>query len=248
MKHFKLFEQFCTDLLVNESIEDEIKELEKELSVKNDANAAARKKRNEIQDAYGDMRSKLRDEGMTSDEINEDPDVIKASKEFTAANAEVTSTFNEVSEVQEKIYKLKEQSQDSEESSSKSKKTGSSSKEDDVIDALEDKIEDDFTYEFELVPSVQFKKISDGDKNVVNKVKEKIKYHQNSLGELKTAVAEMKNEGDKDDVKYAQARLASAEAEIAIYNACLSQDKKQLAKSLAALAKIAKILDALQDD
>jgi hypothetical protein len=247
MKHFKLFEQFCTDLLLNESIEDEIKELEKELSVKNDANAAARKKRNEIQDAYYSMRSKLKDKGMTSEEINKDPDVIKAGEEFTAANAEVTSTFNEVSEVQEKIYKLK-QSLDSEESSSKSKKTGSSSKEDDIINALEDKIEDDFTYEFELVPSVQFKKISDGDKDVVNKVKEKIKYHQNSLGELKTAVAEMKIEGDKDDVKYAQARLASAEAEIAIYNACLSQDKKQLAKSLAALAKVAKILDALQDD
>ena len=247
MKHFKLFEQFCTDLLVNESIEDELKTLEKELSAKNDANAAARKKRNELLDVYDDVRAKLKGK-MSSDELNEDPEMVKAQKELSAANAEVTSTYNEVSEVQEKIYKIKEQSQDSEESSSKSKKTGSSSKEDDVINALEDKIEDDFTYEFELVPSVQFNKIGKGDKAVVNKVKAKIKYHQDTLGELKTAVAEMKIEGDKDDVKYAQARLASAEAEIAIYNACLSQDKKQLAKSLAALAKIAKILDALQDD
>ncbi len=116
------------------------------------------------------------------------------------------------------------------------------------IEDAEDKVEYDFNYEFGLVPTVQYRKIVNGDEEVIGKLKDKINDLKSRIPELKGAVLDMKMEGDKNDIKYAQAQLAGAEAEVVIYDACLKQDVKALAKGLTVLAKAAKILDDLYDE
>jgi len=244
MKYFKLFEQFIQDdlFLVNESLEDDKKRL-----------SELRKKENATRDKMDAIAKEFTDRDDYS--FRDDPEYEKIAKEYKDLRDEVYNLDN-------KIYKEEQDQAEKERGAEKKKEEKKADPEekpdvklDDKTEAVlskiedaEDKVEYDLNYEFELVPTIQYRKIASGNKDTVNKVKDKLKKLQSVLPELKNAVHDIDDPSDKNQVKYAKADLASGEAEIMIYNACLAQDVKSLAKGLIVLAKAAKVLDALRDE
>ena len=237
MKYFKLFENFCQDLIA-ESIQDEIKTKEEELKKVKDESDALYNKRLEIDKKSTPIFHKLADQGLERNEIEEHPDykdLYKEKEEIKMARYKLSDRMNQL---QFEIEKLKKEEK---------KQSASDSKADGVIDDLETNLELDLEYEFDLVPSAQFSGVANGDNEVVKKVKQRITELQDAMAKYKGALEDAKLDKDKEEMKYQQAKIKSAEAEIAVYDACLKQDKKQLVKGLTVLTKIAKVLSSLKE-
>ena len=235
MKYFKLFENFCQDL-ITESIQDEIKAKKEEFKKLDDELNSLWDIKKELDNKAEPIYNKLLGQGLKQAEIQEHPDykdLYKEMEENRAARKEVSSKMKPI---QSEIEKLQKEEK---------KKSASGSNSDDLIDDLETNLEIDLEYEFGLVPSAQLSGIAKGDNEVIKKVKQRITELQDAMGKYKGALEDAKLDKDREEMKYQQAKIKSAEAEIVVYDACLKQDKKQLVKGLTALTKIAKVLSSL---
>lgn len=247
MKHFQLFEQFVYESKLDDNkkelqvLDDKMKSEQAEVDK---AQAEVDKEQAEF-DKWNEGYEKRKEGYDGNYYLDTREEYKKAYSKLDNLELDLSTArrkFEQTEFTRERLAKeIKKQEQ-------KSANKGASGEDAAIskIRQFEDDIESSVDYDFDAYPSSQIKKIMAGGdeaKEIIKKYNDKINDVKSELGDITNAMADAKEDGDKEQLIELKLELELRKAEAELYAAIIKADPKGLVTPLKKIQKINQKMD-----